>query len=157
MQRKALSDFFTFVLDQLELGSWRITLLDEHPPSTDAAASISAIYGRPLAELRLQQGFFDLDLDHIEHYLIHEACHLFSEGIDTVVQNGPESLMGKPAFTMFFEGYKAQMEMMTDRLAYVLAGLLDGPRYRTRLRALKPVFDPPTSSAVVDGPPKPDL
>lgn len=141
-QKKALSNYVTHVLKQLELSDWRINLSDDPPEHGDAGASITSTYGRQLATLNLPNGFFDDDLTKIEHYLIHEICHLYSEGIDNVINNGPEILMGKPAFTVFFEAYKVAMEYMTDKLAYVVADLLDGAKYDALLRALKPAAAP---------------
>jgi hypothetical protein len=146
-QHRVLGEYVTFVLGWLELGHWRIKLLDE-PCDEDAGASIEVIYGQYLAQIKLQVGFFELPLAKMEHYLLHELCHLYSEGIDTVVRNGPDVIMGKPAYTMFYEAYRAQMELMTDQLAYVVHEFLEQIEGYRRVRtALKP-FGPPTGRPV---------
>lgn len=124
--KDALSAWIKYTMSLLEMQDWRINLIDapadlaSEDGSSNTAASIKLVYGQRLAELRLSWLFFDTSRERQEHILIHEICHIYSEGIDSVIQNGPEALMGKPAYTIFFENYKLSMEIMTDTFANVL-------------------------------------
>lgn len=139
-QTKALAGYLDYVLRVFELGDWRVHFVDEQPegPSGDNAATVTVIYGRRVAELRLMNRFFDEPVEKIEHYLIHEMCHLFSEGLDSVRANGPALIMGASAAQIFDEQFRVQLELMTDKLAYVLHDLLHGAEYKRLRKALKP-------------------
>lgn len=135
--KNALSEYTSHLLRMFELTDWRVILLDAPAEGTDVMASIAAVYGQKYANLRLCHDWFDYHLDKQEHALIHEVCHLFSEGINNVIDNGPEILMGKPAFTMFNDQYRVQMELMTDQLAHCFQWFLKGgPEYDRLLAAV---------------------
>lgn len=141
-QIKAVSDFVTYLLEQLDMQQWEISL--QHYPanieSANAQGSIKAIYGRNKASLFLAHDFFTHSIEDIEHCLIHEVCHLLSTHVDDVIDNGPETLMGKSAFTMFYQSYNMASERMTDHLATIIRSLLDnGPRRKKYLAALNKV------------------
>lgn len=137
VQRRVLGDYLLCVARLLELADWRVILCDEHVESPNAAASMKVIFGRKLGELRLAKDFWDNDLEHIEHYLIHEMCHLLSDPLDSVIEGGVEILIGKPAFTVLSEQWTVQLEIMTDTLAYAFQYLMSGgPEYDRLLQAI---------------------
>lgn len=123
----ALADYCAHVMRLLEMNDWRLTLLDELPANGQAAASIECIYGRRVADLRLEQHFADNAPDKQQHYIVHEIVHLLTDGIDNVIENGVETLIGRPAYTVLHEAWDVQVEYLTDHLAYVLVDLMDGP------------------------------
>jgi hypothetical protein len=130
---QALSNYITHLLTNFEMTEWQVKIDDEYPDGKDIGASISPVYGRKVATMRLCEDFFDFDKTDQSHYIIHELCHLISEGVDTIVQNGPETLMGKPAYTMFFEAYRAQLEYMTDHLATLIRFYATGGEIHDKL------------------------
>lgn len=127
----AVSGYVSYLLEQLNLGAWEIRLAQE-PSDTynvNAGASIKPVYGRQSATLRLAHDFFDNSLKDIEHYLTHEVCHLLMAQVDDVIDNGPETLMGKPAFSIFRESYIMNLERAVDNIAKAVGELLsDGER-----------------------------
>lgn len=124
----ALSAWIKYTMSLMEMQDWRINLVDEPADlgegSKNTAASITIIYGQKLAELRLSWHFFDTSRERQEHILIHELCHIYADGIDSVVSNGPDVVMGMPAYTIFYENFKVQMEVMVDTFASVLQWFL---------------------------------
>lgn len=125
--KTALGEYCTHVLRLLEMDNWRLTLIDDFPPSADAAAEIRCIYGRRVGEMKLQQGFFDDSSEQQQHYVVHEIVHMMVDGIDNVIENGVETLIGRPAYTVLHEAWNVQVEYLVDHLAYVLVDLMDGP------------------------------
>lgn len=115
------------MLHLLELDNWRLALLEGFPPAEDAAAEIKCIYGRRVAEMKLQQDFFDYKPEDQQHYIVHELVHILVDGLDTVIDNGVDILIGKPAFTVLHQAWLLQVEYLVDHLAYVFVDVFDGP------------------------------
>jgi hypothetical protein len=132
----ALGDFITYILGAIGYRDWQIVLLDE-PCDPEAGASVDFIYGRRVANLKLAWDFFANPRETQAHYLMHEMCHLFCCAMDDVIDNGPSTVMGMPAFTIFHENYKLAMENAVDNMARaMLWGVDDGPEYNRLLDAL---------------------
>lgn len=131
---KALGAYVSYLQDMLEVRDWRIRLCPE-PSEGESAASIKCVYGRRTAELRLSADFFDQPPDDQRHYIIHEIVHITTDGLDNVIENGVETLIGKPAFTVLHEAWNVQLEYLVDHMAYVVEGLIDGGKVGTPLWA----------------------
>lgn len=141
-QVDAVGQFVRYLEEQLDLQQWKIVL--QHEPanidSPQAGAAIKPIYGRNTASLFLAHDFFTYSIEDMEHYLIHEMCHLLSTHVDDVIENGPETIMGKAAFTIFHQSYLMASERMTDHLAVVIKRLIaDGPNRKKAITALNKV------------------
>ena len=130
-----------YLQEHLNLINWEIQLNHE-PADLDGffGASIKPTYGRKVAVLRLCHDFFSYPVETMEHFLTHELCHLLSADVDDVIDNGPEELMGKPAFTIFESSYRMHNERMVDHIAVFVQQLLsDGERRLELAKALEEV------------------
>jgi len=123
-QHTALAAYAKYILDALLMPYWELRLLEATPAGNDSAAEIKTVFGRRVAELYLEDRFFDNPPDRLEHYILHELCHLVTEDLDSVVRNGPPDVMGGPATNVFEAHWKWQLELVTDQMAYWLQPML---------------------------------
>ena len=131
--KSALGEYVTYLLDMLEIRDWRIRLDSTPPDDVECATAIKCVYGRRTAGIKLSRDFFDFPPDDQRHYIVHELCHVLTDGLDNVIENGVESLIGKPAFTVLVEAWHVQLEYLTDHLAYIVEGLIAGGKRGDRL------------------------
>ncbi len=113
----------------MELRDWRICLLPE-PAEDDSCGQIKVIYGRKVAEMRVNSRFREYTLENQRDTIIHELVHCHLESPCNMVQNDLEALLGSATDGVFWEGYKRQMEYAVDALAKAIAKhlpLIDWP------------------------------
>jgi hypothetical protein len=127
--RKALADYVRLVADEMGLRDWEIRLA-EHPAEPGKCASVEIVYGRKFATLEVPDTFKSEQTpedqrDSVVHELVH--CHL--ESMANMVQNDLESLLGRPADSLFFAGFTRQYEYGVDGLAGALAKHLPLPAW----------------------------
>lgn len=141
-QVSSVDGYVSYLLEHLNLSDWEVVL--NHEPAdmgnSSAGASIAPTYGRKTATLKLCLEFFTFPVQRMEHFLTHEICHLLSAHLDDVIDNGPEQLMGKPAFSIFHHSYVMHNERMIDHIATFVQELLaDGERRSELAAALEAV------------------
>lgn len=154
--KQALADYVTYVQLILELRDWRITLLGEYS-ANESAASMKCIYGRRVGELCLAKDFFDFPATNQRHYLIHELTHILTDGCDNVIENGLDTLLGKPAHAVLQAAWLVQVEYLVDQLTYVLDDLMVGiPRHdrlwENLMRAERDELPLPDPATITQGP-----
>lgn len=116
--REALSEWITWMCQVLEIQDWRVTLVDGHPDTQTAAASMTCIYGKRHAELRLAEDWLTYTEEQWIDYLTHELCHIVIDPMDSAVHNaGLEDLLGKPAWTVFSNRFTEALENVNDHWA----------------------------------------
>lgn len=61
--------------DALALKDWTLDIVSPDPTNTEADASISLVYGRKLATVKLSEDFLDVGPAGQRHTLVHELIH----------------------------------------------------------------------------------
>lgn len=135
--KEAIADYIAYLAQTLEISNWRIILDDGYPAEDDVAAQIGCTYGRRVATLQLAKDFFSAPAEKQRHYLIHEVVHVMTEGMDNIIENKLDELIGKPAFTVLHEAWAVQVEYHVDQLAYIIEDLIaDIPQHKLLLDVL---------------------
>ena len=131
---EAFGQYTTYIMEMMEIKDWRVKLVDDPPDGEDAAASVKCIKGRRNATLRLCMDFFDYPSEDQRHYLIHELCHIFNDGLDKISETVMAGL-SMSAYSQFEAAWIIALENHTDQLAYVIGELVEGYSRHDRLWA----------------------
>lgn len=127
---EALGDYIRYLLAELDLRDWTITLkTDEHPEQGNADAEIHPVYGRRVASLYVPLDFFSYDSERQRHILVHELLHCHMAGIQHHATHGKLiQVLGVPAHDAWFAGYEQMVENAVDAIADAFARRLEPPR-----------------------------
>lgn len=118
--RKALGEYVRTIADAMELRDWHIDLMHD-PCEDEALASISATYGRKRASISFNRSFRDLAPDVQRRTVAHELVHLHLEPACDIVKADLVELLGRPADTVLWLGFKRQIEYGVDALSDAVA------------------------------------
>jgi hypothetical protein len=115
-QRKTLTDYIRLLADEMRLRDWTVEL-GEEPCDAGRCASVHLVYGRKLATISVPNDVSGTDAEELRHTLVHELIHVHFEPATNAVLNDLQTLIGRPADMVFWEGFKRQYEYGTDGLA----------------------------------------
>ena len=114
--------------DRLGLRDWRFHF-DDQACDDDSAASISCLYGRKSATVRLAREWETHSPEWQRQTLVHEALHCHAKG----VQNAADATiapLGSVAYAVFSSVHEQAIEYMVDAIAEAIAPLMPLPEER---------------------------
>jgi len=119
--RKALGQYVREVADRMELRDWHVDVSHEPPEYDDAYATCEPIYGQRRAVFRFADGFRERDLEGQRHTVVHELVHCHLASLTSTLEHDAQTVLGKPAATVLWEGARRQLEYGVDGLAHAIA------------------------------------
>lgn len=126
----ALGPYVADLLSRLRLTDWTITI-DDKPldEDHDALAVVHPCEGRKRARIELCHDWAKLARDKKRHTLVHELIHCHEAPATDIIRLDLVKHLSQAAYDVLFDGFKRQIEYMTDGLADALAPLM--PEYPT--------------------------
>lgn len=118
LEALALSIFLVDMGEFLHLPRYRYSVMPE-PCEDDALASISTITHRHIAEIKVNRDWMNRSLEDRLNTAIHEVCHLLHRDVDHAVKSA-QPFMHSHEFTLVWNNYQRQVELMVDYLAMFL-------------------------------------
>lgn len=130
-ERNALKKYVEDLAARLWLQDWTIVLSDEPseptPHGDESAASISTVYGRKRAVLKLGRNWHNFDAEGRRHTLTHELIHIHTEGMDDVMYYSVRKQLAPSTWDVVFEEFRRKLEFAVDGLADAIAPLMPLP------------------------------
>lgn len=128
-ERKTLAEYVRWVADQLELRDWTIHL--EHIPcDPERAGEAECVRYRRDIHISVNHRFRDYPPEEQRETIVHELLHAHHEACWRMVQADLAEPLGKIAYYVFCDAYRANMEHCVDALAKALSKhmpLIDWP------------------------------
>lgn len=127
-QRDYLLEYMRLLAERMNLGEWIISLLDEHS-EVGAFASIVALKGRKVAQVRVAHDFETLSQDVQCHTIVHELMHLHFANAAHVIEldltEHPHLTNGEADY--IYSGFLRQLEYGIDESARIIAEYMPNP------------------------------
>lgn len=113
----------------LRIRNWAFRVM-HHPLDTDdsAIAKVEPIPHRCIADIKLCWNFAQYPPEAKRQVLVHELLHCVIEPMIAIPRMSLCSQLGQPAYDVFWEVFRQQMEYAVDHLADVIAPHM--PRYK---------------------------
>lgn len=131
-ERNALCKYVYELQKRLRLADWNIYFVDEPSEPSEfaqakSAASMSTVYGRKVAHLRVGPDWNTFSPEVKRHTLTHELIHLHWDEADNVIFFTVRKQLAPAAWEVVEGEFNRQMERAVDGLADVLAPLMPMP------------------------------
>lgn len=125
-ERKVLGAYLHDLANALELRDWTIRLSrepvdEETSEGVLTIADVRAVPGRKVADVRVAELIVEKDPEYIRHFMVHELAHLHLVPLQHQCEEDLASLIGRPVETVFFHGFRRNLEYAVDGLASALA------------------------------------
>lgn len=117
---KALAAYVRVVADLMELRDWTVTLSDQ-PCDPAKRAEVFIPYGHRHARISVAQNFRHESAEHQRESIVHELVHCHIEVMVDTVERDLADHLGRQSDSLFWRGYKRQMELSVDALARTVA------------------------------------
>ncbi len=119
MTRAQVEKIVTVWQGRLKLSQWSVKVDFDKPAnaSNDAQVSIDNHYDN--ATVLLSSAWADWTREYTNLTLVHELLHLHERDVEEAIRS-VEGLVGRPAYTLYWDRYKHEREGLVDRLAAVL-------------------------------------
>lgn len=131
MNQAALRKYLKYLLRELHLGEWAITLGEPLPSDDGSWATIQVTEGQRHATLRIDPGLFQQSPEHVRWVLTHEVLHIHGNPMLESIRS-VEGLIGAPAYAVLRHDFVLAAERCNDAIARVLAEHLALPAMKGR-------------------------
>lgn len=106
----------------MDLASFNLTLKDVPPDGhEDALGWCKPTYGQHHATLWFADDLVTVGPRQQVYTVVHELGHVGLDPLDTVLENSVEDLIGGPAMSVLRGQWRAQVELVNDRICTVVA------------------------------------
>jgi hypothetical protein len=118
--RKALGGYIRDLADKLYLRDWTFHI-DHVPCNEDFLASIECAKHQHEATISLAADFRDREPEIQRETIIHELLHVHHENCWRMIQTDLKEPLGKVAYYIFCDAYRANMELAIDSMNKAIA------------------------------------
>lgn len=126
--RKELGRYVRWVADEMGLRDWHFDLDVEPPDDPEmyegqqrAFADVCPTPGRRHAKMRFCEDFrFGLTADQQRMAVVHELVHCHLAALQHQCECDLDPLLGRPAITVFFNGFRRNLEYAVDGITAAL-------------------------------------
>ena len=130
---KRLAAYVEAAKPTLRLSDWTILVQEEAVPPADEPHTLASTYtisGRKLARIVFYEEFWSLTAREQRHVVAHELVHIHVNKLMRHI-NGPiAEHINPPAYSLWAENARIDMEMLVDNLAEVVDNSLELTRFK---------------------------